>query len=331
MSRLSQAKLSPRLTNTFGLFKLSVGKESNSWDEYQMLENGMIATSISQKPGATKLEAGAYLCFAGQKGEMYFVPKAIETDSLMNLPDMTTNIVFEDIKRFWEEDAKQRFNDLGMVYKRGILLYGDPGTGKSAAIIKLAENVINDGGIVLFNPAAGNVNAAIQQIRSIEGENRKVLVIFEEVETMCDDSSFLSLLDGELQVDSVAYVATTNYIDKIPKRIKNRPSRFARVIEVGYPSYADRYAYITHKLQNLYDEKFYTDLSTKTEGMVLDQIKDVIISLYVFNVPVAKTIKKINEMKNDYKNEAEETQKSLKLTDDEEDFLYNKILSWYYV
>lgn len=275
---------------------LEIGNSQSSWNEYKVHPNGIYQVSVHAPQGPTKLPAGAYTVFTGQSGEVIFCSKTMECDKLLRLPDMATNVVLEDLKKFWSAESKYRYEQLGMIYKRGILMHGLPGTGKSAVAVTLAEEIINDGGIVLFNPSAGVVSEAVKQIRSVEGQGRNILVILEEVDTMCDDADFLSLLDGELQIDNIAYIATTNYIDRIPKRIKNRPSRFARVIEIGTPSLADRTLYIEAKAGKVLDKHTKKEIAKLTEGMVLDQVKDVIISTYVFNEKLEEAINKIKDM-----------------------------------
>ena len=80
--------------------------------------------------------------------------------------------------------------------------------------------------------------------------DRPIMVIWEEFENWVAgyEADILNILDGVHQVDNVFYIATTNYIQQIPPRIRNRPSRFADVIEIGPPSANLRKAYIEAKI-----------------------------------------------------------------------------------
>jgi SpoVK/Ycf46/Vps4 family AAA+-type ATPase len=106
------------------------------------------------------------------------------------------------------------------------------------------------------------------------------------------------LLDGETQVGNVVYLATTNYLSKIPSRIKNRPSRFARVIEVGQPNEEARRMYLTAKLQED-DLKYLEPMVQATDGFVIDQLKDLVISVCCFGQPISEAVMKIQEMNAD--------------------------------
>lgn len=262
-----------------------IGDNKHSWNQYLVAKNGMFISDVKATT-AYKLPANIYHVFPGQNGETVFLPKSVDTDKLLNLPGMSTNLMLNDLLEFWNESSRFKYEEMGLVYKRGILLHGKPGTGKTASIVSLCSKIVKDDGIVIYNPEPQALSEAIKQIRSIEDVSRKVLVVFEEVDRIVDNSDFLSLLDGELQINSITYVATTNHINKIPHRIKNRKSRFAKVIEVGTPSLQDRVIYITNKLNGKVSVEFIQDIAKKTEGFVIDQLKDVIISYYVFNISI---------------------------------------------
>jgi hypothetical protein len=295
---------------------MSIGKDGKTWDQYIVGGNGIIQTSVCPVT-ATKLPANVYQIFQGQEGQMFFMSKTLAFDNIIPLPDMNTNFVLNDLNTFWKGETKRKYEELGLVYKRGILMYGKAGTGKTLTVISLAKDIIEQGGIVIYNPDPSVLSEAIKQVRSIEGIERKLLVVFEEFDYIVDNPHFLSLLDGELQIDNVAYLATTNHIENIPDRIKNRPGRFARKIEIGLPSYNDRLAYVTAKLKHLgYINADLEEFAIQSEGLVIDQLRDVIISFHVYNETLENAIGKAKSVS--YEIEKEECE-------DAEDELYDKL------
>lgn len=106
-------------------------------------------------------------------------------------------------------------------------------------------------------------------------------------------------MDGEIQVGNIVYLATTNYISRIPARIKNRPSRFARIIEVDEPTAEARRIFLMAKLTKEDKEKHLEAMVQASEGFVMDQLKDLIISVCCFNYPIDTAVRKINEMQED--------------------------------
>lgn len=249
---------------------------------------------LAQDTSLKKLDAGIYAVGSDRNGSILFAPISTMTDGLVDLPDSTSQKVIDEVKTFQKPSTKEKFDKYQVIYKRGILMYGKPGTGKTVTIVKIMESVVNSGGIVLFGPPPELFNKAANIIRGIEG-NVPLLVVYEEFDTYLRDSSMLSLLDGELQVDNVVYLATTNYIESIPDRIKNRPSRFATVIEIGVPSKEARRAFFEQKLSGE-DLAQVEALTNATSGFVVDQLKDVIVSVFCFGVSLDEAVKKIKAM-----------------------------------
>lgn len=226
------------------------------------------------------IEPGTYELSSNMNGDIIFSPKTLVTDNFINMASMVTSNVINEIEEFWKGDTKQKFDKFGIVYKRGILMHGVPGTGKTSTIFQIINRVVELKGIAIYNPHPKLFSKAIEALRDIQGECR-VVCVFEEFNQYCDSPDLLSLLDGELQVNNVVYIATTNYIDQIPDNLKKRPSRFARVIEVGKPDYDARLLYFTSKLPHL-PEKDVQHMAKKTDNLVIDQLKDIIVNTECF-------------------------------------------------
>lgn len=227
-----------------------------------------------------KLPPNVYVINANMAGEINFTVKDVYSSKYIDLPTMVTASVISDIEMFWKKETKNKFDKFGLVYKRGTIMYGEPGTGKTCTVFKVISRVVDMGGIAIYNPDPYVFSEAIKILHSIQGET-PVVCVFEEFDRYCQGADFLSLLDGDLQVPSIYYLATTNYINKIPNAIKNRPSRFAKVIEIGKP---DKYARATY-VKNFFEGISNAELDKwvkNTENMVLDQIKDMIIGVECF-------------------------------------------------
>jgi len=229
----------------------------------------------------TELPPNIYVVNANMAGEINFTVKDVLTSKYIDLPTMVTSEVISDIETFWKMETKAKFDKFGLVYKRGTIMHGEPGTGKTCTVFKVISSVVEMGGIAIYNPDPYAFSEAVKILHSIQGET-PIVCVFEEFDRYCRSGEYLSLLDGDLQVPGIYYLATTNHIDKIPPSIKNRPSRFAKVIEVGKPDKMARATYVKSFFENISD----LDLNTwvkNTEDMVLDQIKDMIIGVECFD------------------------------------------------
>lgn len=258
-----------------------------------------------------KLDPGIYTINMNKSGEVYLSPMQAVTDTLIRLPDFTSEQVINEVEKFWSKETHDKFIKHELVYKRGIILHGLPGVGKSACVAQIMEAEVKAGGIVFFCPSPNNLTRCIKAIREIQG-NIRCLVVWEEFDDALqrDESSYLSLLDGEMQVDNVVYLATTNYLDRIPNRFKKRPSRFASIIEVGTPNEVTRRIYIQTKGKN--SDKIDVEKWVKaTKGLTIDHIKDLIISVVCLDVSFEDSLDRLKEFSYDQEKDDENIKKQL--------------------
>lgn len=216
----------------------------------------------------------------------HLVLNRVVSEETIIFPDNVVSEVLSNIKTFWTSKAK--YVDYGFVYKRGILLYGVPGTGKTSVINAICQNIIDDlSGIVITitdHEELKNFKKLSQYIRDIEPEKPLVL-LFEDIDNLFggdDESMLLNLLDGKFQLDNVVYIATTNYPDKLAERIINRPSRFDLVREVELPSAEVRRHYLKAKMRETdFGSHTLDEWVDKTEGLSIAHIKEAILSVVV--------------------------------------------------
>jgi len=167
--------------------------------------------------------------------------------------------------------------------------------------------------VVLLNPNPNLVSDTVGYIRDIEQTDRAIMIIWEEFERWVNENEgcLLDLLDGVEQVDNAFYIATTNYIEQIPSRIRNRPSRFAEVKEIGAPNAELRRAFLEAKIHPE-DKVDIDDWVERTEGFTIDYIKDVIISVLVLGLSLEDATSKLQTLKaeDEYYAKEEKNQKT---------------------
>lgn len=178
------------------------------------------------------------------------------TDNLLRLPDPICDMLLSEFSLFWERAS--HMSARGLTAKRGILLYGPPGSGKTSAVQLMSNHIIKEmGGVAVFVGHPQVAAGALQLLRGLE-PSRPLILLYEDIDAMVDvygEASLLALLDGELQIANVVNVATTNYPERLDPRFTNRPGRFDRISLVGFPLPEARDAYFKAKAPELSDEQ----------------------------------------------------------------------------
>ena len=227
--------------------------------------------------------------------------QSINTDELYELPTPETEEILKDIKSFWKK--REDYLKYKLMHKRGILLYGDPGCGKSGILQLCMKHIINDlEGIVINIKDSDSVKYYVENIsnfRQIEPD-RPLIVIIEDIDAIASDDSYinsmlLNILDGLKQIENVVYIATTNYPEKLAERITNRPSRFDRRYYIAPPSEDVRREYLKNKIG---DPNFNIDQWVKdTNGMSMSHIKELFISVFLLDVKYEDAVKHLTSLK----------------------------------
>lgn len=236
------------------------------------------------------LPPGLYeIVWNNKMSDWAFLRQQLNTDELYELPTEEIGEILSDIKKFWQKI--ETYKNYKLMHKRGILLYGDPGCGKSGILQLCMKHIIKElSGIVINLKDEDSIKAyaeSIPKLRQIE-PTRPLVVIIEDIDSVAGDSNYstsvlLNILDGIKQIENVVYIATTNYPEKLEERITNRPSRFDRRYYIAPPSSDVRKAYLQKKIGK---SKMKLDIDQwveDTEGLSMSHLKELFISVVVLD------------------------------------------------
>lgn len=244
-----------------------------------------------------ELPSGLYRTDCDAHGNPLLVKQKHETDGLLELPDDASLGILSEFDDFWAR--RQDFKDRAFLHKRGFILWGPPGSGKTSCVNLLIKRLIKDSnGVVLFldNPVIGGM--CLRMLRMIEPD-RPIVAIMEDIDALVvrhSEHEYLALLDGEAQVDRICFVATTNYPERLDRRFCDRPSRFDTVQYIGMPSAIAREAYLTAKEPSLVGRDLARWVS-ETDGFSLAHLKELIIAVKCLGQPFEKALDRLEAMR----------------------------------
>lgn len=165
-------------------------------------------------------------------------------------------------------------------WKRGVLLFGQPGNGKTSIIRTIISEY--DFKPVTFVPGA---NAdALRETFAYAEEHSPSLLYIEDLDSLVENgldiSTFLNLLDGISAKNGLLVMATANNIKKLQTNITRRPSRFDRKFEIPLPNQEMSYIYLKRWFGNIIDNKKCRELAKAASENELSYayLKDLYVS-----------------------------------------------------
>lgn len=243
-----------------------------------------------------KLPAGAYRPRMGNSGP-FLEKMPIEIDKLLALPDSASEELLDEFRKFWT--LRANFAERGFTYKRGLLMYGPPGSGKTSAIWQMTQHLVKaHDGVVFFVEDPQLAQICLNAFRRVEPE-RPMITVMEDLDALVQqhgDHHFLALLDGENQTNNVVHVATTNYPEELDKRFTDRPSRFDTLMEVGMPSALAREVYL-HKKEPSLDEETVKRWVARSEGYSIAHLRELIVAVCCFEQPESTAFERLDKMR----------------------------------
>lgn len=250
--------------------------------------------------GATqdKLPPGLYIVCNDPMRGLYFQKEPLGSDDIVRFIDAEADKIVDEMDRFWK--VKEKYKKFGLIHKRGVLLYGRQGTGKTYIFRMVMDQVIAMGGIcVKFASSSFWLNKGMKEIRQIQPDV-PIVAILEDIDSIIEEdceSHLINMLDGVDSVPHSVFLASTNHPENLEGRITNRPSRFDRQLEVGALSDVNRKLYVEHLFKRGGIDMTEVDkVVADTKGMAVDHVKNLIQSAFILDNPYDEALADVRAM-----------------------------------
>jgi len=173
-----------------------------------------------------------------------------------------------------------------LVDRRGVLLYGRPGTGKSQALSWVQAELDGAVTIVVTTPTMFNAALPMKNLFELVSAGTPTLVVLEDVDLalttralgpMGNDAlgELLQFMDGPAKVKGAFVAATTNYPSVLDSALTKRPGRFDRKIEIADATRESRLLMIEMLLARIGDDRSSAEaLADRTDGWSLAELDE---------------------------------------------------------
>lgn len=200
------------------------------------------------------------------------------------------------------------YKELNIDAKRGILLYGPPGGGKSTAIAKVAELYANspETAIIIWPSdkfQARNVKDFLNNLNYTKNNIQKLILIIEDLGGVeqnngprYSEASLLSILDNSERTFTIPtmIIATTNFPEMFLENLTNRPQRFDDVIEVKRPTSSARVQFLAFFGKDSITESDKEKIRhSRYDIFSPAHIKEIVVYSKLYDISIADSIDKV--------------------------------------
>jgi ATP-dependent metalloprotease len=241
-------------------------------------------------------------CLIYYRKEIFKLPSGVGFSKNYILAEPVT-VTFEDVRGMSEcrEELldvldilknRKKYQEIGAKLPKGILLTGEPGTGKTL----LARALAGEAGVSFFSCSGSSFDEIftgvgakrVRELFSAAREHKPSIIYIDEIDAMglsreSSSSSrqngvlnqFLVEMDGFDQYEDILVIASTNVPKDLDKALV-RPGRFSKEINIPVPNLSDRKDIIKYYTDKVYFYDSVDKIAKITAGFTGADISNLI-------------------------------------------------------
>jgi len=201
------------------------------------------------------------------------------------LPNGMRNDIRETVETFLR--SKRHYKSLDLPYRRGILLSGPPGCGKTLTIKAIAANTKVS---VHSLPITTDLDdKAIRRAFNYAAGDAPCILLLEDLDKLAESSrvslsNLLNQLDGLETAEGVLVIATTNHPERLDDALLQRPSRFDRVFHYTLPGFDERLKLLELRAKDRYSKAALEKIARSSGGFTMAYIQETAVSALMLSV-----------------------------------------------
>jgi hypothetical protein len=188
----------------------------------------------------------------------------------MFLPDNLLEDISQQAFSFFE--AKDLYRRLGIRHRRGFLLVGPPGNGKTMMVRRLIRVCHSKFAPDVWSLAINDYvdQDCLERLFKMSSHRGRGIAILEDLDSLLKETrvtraGLLSRLDGLDPEDGLLVIATTNNPQDVDPALLHRPSRFDRVWQFRLPGLDLRTRYLEQSFSGI-DRSILCELAKNTNN-----------------------------------------------------------------
>ncbi|KAJ7178966.1 P-loop containing nucleoside triphosphate hydrolase protein [Mycena filopes] len=208
------------------------------------------------------------------------------------LKDDFKKALHKDIYGFFTSEPV--YKKLAIPWKRGIIMYGPPGNGKTISIKVIMKTCDAQGFTPLYVKSFQSFlgeEYAMGQVFDKARQLAPCVMVLEDLDALITDrnrSFFLNQLDGLQGNDGLLVIGTTNHFERLDPGLSTRPSRFDRKYLFDDPDLEERKLYAQYWQNKLeaneeieFPDALVDEVAEQTGKFSFAYLKEVFVSALV--------------------------------------------------
>jgi len=230
-------------------------------------------------------------------GEFLPIPNLTFDD--VKLPDEKKEAIRVGALEFFNK--KEIYDKNNIPYKRGLILTGLPGTGKTlTGKILLAQS---DCTFIWVTQSMVHYGEDVEYLYDMAKELAPCILFMEDLDDYLERSSAIGVIktqmDGLTSVDGICTILCTNYPDRLPKALLDRPSRFDEVVVFSLPDEQLRYEILNKLAQPMNIEnknECLLAIAKKSDELTGAHLKEVLVYALLLSADAGRDIIKPEDL-----------------------------------